>query len=158
MLIQTFSFVIPPKFLHVLQMPSHFLDLPFLGFFSSRFILCQLLVPLQPPESQQKPANPELPPSHTHKTSLSSRSYCLSVPAIFLFCQVSSSVSNTQFVCLSHHRQLGWHRNTPSHQKKGARKETQRLHREAANSISHASSRASHLHPKPNALLTLFPI
>lgn len=66
MLIQTFSYVIPPKFLHVLQMPSHFLDLPFLGFFSSRFILCQLLVPLQPPESQQNQQTlSSLPHTHT---------------------------------------------------------------------------------------------
>lgn len=88
------------------------------------------------PRAMTETVNHELSPSPTHKPSLSSGSYCLSLPAIFLFCQCCSCDSNMDFVCLSHHRQPGWHRKMPFHQKKGACRETKRLCREANNTTS----------------------
>lgn len=133
-------------------MPSIFPELSSLGFFYSCFVLHQLLVPLQPPETWQKQQTlSSLPPTHEPKASHESSG--LSLPAIFLFCQCHSCDSNTWFVCMSHHRQLSWHRKTPFH-KKGARRDS----KAATNSISHSSLKASHSHPKPGTLLTCFPI
>lgn len=106
------------------------------------------------PRDMTETANPELPPSHTHKPKASHESCGLSLPAIFLFCQCHSCDSDTWFVCVSHHRQLSWHRKTPFHHEKGARRDS----KAATNSISHSSLKASHSHPKPGTLLTCFPI
>lgn len=136
-------------------MPSLFPDLSSLGFFS-RSVLHQRLVPPQPPEPWQKEQTLS---SLTH-TNLIFQVDPIACPSQLFFSPVSVAAV-TPTPCLvrpSHRKQPGWYGKTPFHQQKRARRETQRMHREATNSISHSSPKASHTPPKPSALLTCFPI
>lgn len=90
-------------------MPSLFPALSSLGFFYSSFILHQLWVPLQPPETRQKERTlSSLPPTQKNLRHHMNPAACPS--QLFFSSASATAVAPTPGLCVPHHRQFSWHR------------------------------------------------